>query len=94
MESLAIKSRHDPQITGANMKAHSYQGGGEGEGGWDVPARVALSTNLNVNCAGLHNLRLMRKQQQINLPRFIPHGFAPLECFSLKRHQMHCFNDQ
>lgn len=33
VESVAMKSRHDPQIVGANMKALSYQGESEREGG-------------------------------------------------------------
>lgn len=40
VESVAIKSRHDPQIVGAKMKASRRRGGGgQGGGGGTVRAR-------------------------------------------------------
>ncbi len=78
------------------MKALSYQDErGRGGGGlWYCKSdRTELSTNSNVNCTGLHNLRLMRKQQQIKSPGFKLAGFALQGCFSLKRHQKQRFND-
>lgn len=73
VESVAMKSRHDPRIVGANMKTLGYrEGGGVGGGGGTVRAsKKELSTNWNVNCTGLHNLRLMREQQQIRSPSFL-----------------------
>lgn len=48
---------------------------GHGGGGRERYCRneqTELSTNSNVNCTGLHNLRLMRKQRQIKFPSFYP----------------------
>lgn len=74
---VAGKIRHDPQISGADMKAPRHQErrkrGEEAE----------LSTASNGEHTGLHNLRLMRKQALINLTRFSTVGFALTECFLL-----------
>ncbi len=83
VESAAMKCRQDPLIVGANMKALSYE---ERERGWRCKnERTELSTNSNVNCTGLHNLRLMRKQRQIKSPSFYPDWLCSTGALFIKK---------
>lgn len=66
VETVAMESRHDPQIAEANMKALSYGRERGRKGSWGG----ASKRGCPVNSAGLHNLRLMRKQWQIKSPSF------------------------
>lgn len=68
---VAMKSRHDPQIVGANMKALRKREGG-GRARCCKSERMELSTNWNGSRTGLHNLRLTRKQQRMKPPSFSP----------------------
>lgn len=75
---------------------HSTPGRGRGRRGrgwYRKSEQRELSTNWNGNWSSLHNLRLMRKQQQMKPPSFSPpFSFAGPGWFSLKRHLKQCFN--
>lgn len=67
--------------------------GRRGRGWYRKSEQRELSTNWNGNWSSLHNLRLMRKQQQMKPPSFSPpFSFAGPGWFSLKRHLKQCFN--
>lgn len=75
VEWVAMKSRHDPQIVGEQHESTPLVGRGRGRRGrgwYRKSEQRELSTNWNGNWSSLHNLRLMRKQQQMKPPSFPP----------------------
>lgn len=62
-----------PSDCWSQHESSQLSGRERGKGGWYCKnEQTELSTDSNVNCSGLHNLRLMRKQRQIKSPSFYP----------------------
>ena len=73
------------QIVRANMKAVSDQEEREGTGWHCKKEQTEPSTNSNVNCSGLHNLRLMRKHRQIKSPSLYPGWISSTGALFIKK---------
>lgn len=94
VESVAMKSRYDPSDCWSQHESGQWSGREREGTGWHCKKeQTEPSTNSNVNCSGLHNLRLMRKHRQIKSPSLYPSWISSTGRFSLKRHQKQYFND-